>query len=228
MNDYWKNHYNNNAIRFSDSLLKQVDRTVNGLEIGQDQLELTINSVRENLQLDKSDNIVDLCCGNGLVTCAIASDVNTIVGVDFSNKLIEHANQMSVAPNLRYLVEDVTMLDPSFYMVTNKVYMRDSVSCLDSQSLLNMLINLRNAENVGAIFIAGVPDASKLNIYYDDDRKMQYYLKREADGKPHIGNWWSRNEMRDLVRQAGLRVNILDQNSRLASAFYRYDCIIEK
>jgi len=228
MSEYWKSHYNNNADKFADSPLKQVDRTINGIEMGDDQLQITIDSVRQVLQLERDDRIVDLCCGNGLITHALAPIVQAAVGVDFSDKLIEHANRTSAAPNLRYLVADVTTLSHSFYAETTKVYMRDSVSCLDTESLLKVLDGLKGAPNISAIFIAGVPDACKLNVYYDDDRKMTYYKERELAGKPHIGNWWSRAEMNNLVEKAGLKLDILDQHPALASAFYRYDCLIRK
>lgn len=228
MTDYWKDHYDGNAERFADSPLKQVDRTINGSEMNADQLQLTIDSVRDVLQLARTDRIVDLCCGNGLITHALAPDVHTAIGVDFSDKLIENAKRLNTVPNLTYRVGDVAELEPSFYAGTDKVYMRDSVSCLDSQSLFRVLTTLKAASSVGSIFIAGVPDADKLAVYYDDDRKMSYYRERQAAGKPHIGNWWSRAEMKGLVEKAGLRVRIVDQDPALASAFYRYDCFIER
>lgn len=228
MSDYWKNHYDANAEKFADSPLKQVDRTINGKEMSQAQLDLTIDAVVQTLSLQRSDRLVDLCCGNGLITRAIAHQVEEIVGVDFSEKLVEHARQSNGAQNIHYVVSDVSKLPAGFFDEANKVYMRDSVSCLDSDGLSSLLRLIGGAAHFEKLYIAGVPDADKLTVYYDNDEKMAFHRQRESAGMPHIGTWWSEEEMRSLVEAAGLKVSFQEQNPELASAYYRFDCLIER
>lgn len=228
MNSYWKNHYDTIADKFADSPLKQVDRTINGAEEGSIQIELTIEAVKQALHLDEMDRIVDLGCGNGLITQGVASNVASVIGVDFSEKLIKHARHQGAADNVQYVVGDVAALAPSFFASANKVYMIGAVQHLDSGDLSVLLRNLADAPSVEAIFIAGVPDADRLGVYYDNEKKMTYHLEREAAGRPHIGTWWSQQQMQTLVEEVGLRARFLALHAGLTSAYYRYDCLIER
>jgi SAM-dependent methyltransferase len=228
MSDYWRNHYNTQAERFAESPLKQVDRTINGKEMSQMQLDLTIDAVVQALGLQRADRVTDLCCGNGLITKAIAQQVQKVVAVDFSEKLVKYARQFNQARNIEYVVSDVSKLPSEFFEASNKIYIRDSISCLNSEGLSSLLRSIGRASNFEKLYIAGVPDADKLTVYYDSDEKMAFHRQREAAGMPHIGTWWSEGEMRALVEAQGLKVSFAAQNSELASAYYRFDCLIEK
>ena len=228
MNNYWKDHYNSNAEVFIESPLKQVDRTLNGRETDQSQIDLTVDAVVNNLSISRSDYILDICCGNGLITKAVAERGCGVVGVDFSEKLIENARRINTRANIEYVVSDILALDVFFFDKFDKIYMRDSVSCLNSEDLLKLLNGISRAPRFKMFFVGGVPDREKLEIYYDNEEKLAFYHQRELEGKPHIGTWWSRNEMSSIVKSAGLRVSYIPQDLALCSAYYRYDCLIEK
>jgi len=228
MNQYWKNYYDINAVKFAHSLMKQVDRTINGVEEEQSEIDLTVAGLRQVLNLNEVDQVADLCCGNGLLTSAIARCVAGIVGIDFSEKLIDCARRFNTKGNVQYVVGNVSTLDRAFFSGVNKVFMESSVQHLESDELSRLLHTLGGSPNVEAIFIGGVPDADRLGAYYDDNRKMAFYRQREAEGRPHIGTWWSQSQLQRVVEDSGLRVRFLPQDARLTSAYYRYDCLIER
>jgi SAM-dependent methyltransferase len=228
MTDYWKDHYNANAEKFPESPLKQVDRTINGSEMCQAQLELSINAVIEVLGLRSADRVIDLCCGNGMITKAIAQKTEKVIAVDFSEKLVDYARRFNHSPNIDYIVSDVLYLPRIFFESSNKFYMRDSISCLNASGFSCLLRSIASSSEFESLYISGVPDAEKLSIYYDDDEKMAFYRHREAVGRPHIGNWWTREEIKKLVEVEGLKVSFLAQNRALASAYYRFDFVVEK
>jgi SAM-dependent methyltransferase len=228
MNDYWRNYYNRKAEEFPTSPLKQVDRTIGGKEMDYRQLELTVEAVIQVLELQGTDNVTDLCCGNGLITKAISQQVERVLAVDFSKSLIDYARRFNSSGNIEYLVKDVLKLDREFFKGSNKLYMRDSVSCLDSEGLSSLLGSIGKNSSFEKLYIAGIPDLTKLSSYYDSDEKMAFYRQREAAGKPHIGNWWTKSEIKALVRGQDLIVSCFAQNNELASAYYRFDCLIEK
>jgi SAM-dependent methyltransferase len=227
MSNYWKDYYNAKAEKFPQSPLRQVDRTLDGREMSQAQLDLTIEAVIQALELCHTDRVVDLCCGNGLITRAIAQQVASVVAVDFSEKLIEYAMQFNQSPNIHYAVSNVSKLAGKFYQGSNKIYMRDSISCFDSEGLCCLLRSFRSTPSFKKLYIAGVPDANRLAVYYNTDEKMAFYREREAAGMPHIGTWWAEEEITALVEAQGLKISCLPQNSELASAYYRFDCLIE-
>ena len=91
MNSYWKYYYDSNSRQFDGSLLKQVGKTVNGRDISELQMKLIVQNIANVLRLSAKDSVVDLCCGNGLITGQLAPHVKRVIGVDFTPGLIETA-----------------------------------------------------------------------------------------------------------------------------------------
>ena len=53
--------------------------------------EKIIERIDIDLGLDKQDILVDFCCGNGLFTFELKDKVARIIGIDFSQKIIDTA-----------------------------------------------------------------------------------------------------------------------------------------
>ena len=51
-----------------DDFWGQVMRTVNGKPVGEEQIQMIIDSVISTLEITESDVLLDLCCGNGALT----------------------------------------------------------------------------------------------------------------------------------------------------------------
>src|SRR5579859_4090802 len=106
--NYWKEHFNENAAKFGSSLLKMVDMTLNGEEVDASQIDLRVKAITQNLSLNKNDVLLDICCGNGLLTDKLAASVARIYGVDFAEGLIEVAKSKNRHANVSYEVGDIT------------------------------------------------------------------------------------------------------------------------
>ncbi|MEO0569592.1 MAG: class I SAM-dependent methyltransferase [Pseudomonadota bacterium] len=61
-----------------------------------------LNQIARMLEPDQADVLLDLCCGNGVVTKPIAARVRRVVRVDFSEELIKLAQTHHQASNLSY------------------------------------------------------------------------------------------------------------------------------
>lgn len=228
MSEYWKNHFNANVEKFPDSPLKQVERTMYGRELDQSQIDLIVHAIVENLYLSKSDVVADICCGNGVITKIIAKLSKHVIGVDFSENLINHTQLISAQPNIEYIVSNVVALSDDFFSRPTKMYMQDAIQCMNAEDFLKLLKKVSQSPQLVLFFVAGVPDLEKLNIFYDSDEKLTFYRQREAAGEPHIGTWWSKSEVNSLVESVGLKASFIPQNPHLYTAHYRYDCLIEK
>ena len=75
----WKSHYKNNVSAYPYDMFKQVDKTVNGMPVDLFQMELIEKAIVEGLSLSQKDQVLDLCCGNGIVTDRISKNVKNIV-----------------------------------------------------------------------------------------------------------------------------------------------------
>jgi predicted TPR repeat methyltransferase len=71
--------------------LRQVGKTVNGAPISQIAVDALVQDIAHRLAIKGTDHLLDLCCGNGLVTHQCAPFCRSIVGVDYSEPLLQIA-----------------------------------------------------------------------------------------------------------------------------------------
>jgi SAM-dependent methyltransferase len=227
MNNFWKDHYNHNTEVFKDSLRKQVGKTVNGVEIDDQQLHFITTSIIDVLCLGHADVVIDLCCGNGLITKNIAASVKKIIGVDFSKGLIDTAKSESHAENITYMESDVLHLSCEFFRQGSKYYMYEALQLFSKEMLGILLKNMSCINNSAAFFIGSIPDKDKLLDYYNTEEKRQFYHKREMENRPHMGKWWDKTELELLAVQHGFKAHFYDQTPLLYTSYYRFDCLLE-
>ena len=104
--DFWRTYRADEAQCEAD-LFVQVGKTVQKQPVQAEVFEAMVRQVVIALEPAPGDNLVDLCCGNGLVTHAVASFVKKIVAIDFAEHLINAARRFRSAPNIHYVVGDV-------------------------------------------------------------------------------------------------------------------------
>jgi trans-aconitate methyltransferase len=228
MNNLWKDYYNLNVIKFRYSLYKQVGKTVNGIAVDDKQLKWITQNIISKLRLCQTDEVIDLCCGNGLITRDIAESASKIIGVDFSCGLIETAKSKSSAENITYVESDVLNLTDDFFKQASKYYMYEALQhfCMERTRMLLKKVSCRKGPVL--FFIGSVPDKEKLWHYYDTVEKKEFYLKRERENKPHMGRWWKRDELESVATQYGFKAHFCFQPPSFYTAYYRFDCLLEK
>jgi cyclopropane fatty-acyl-phospholipid synthase-like methyltransferase len=228
MTDYWKNYYDLSSHQFDDSLLKQVGKTVNGQEIPEHQLKLIVENIVNILQLNSEDFVVDLCCGNGLITKQLAPLVKGIIGVDFTQGLIDAAKKYNSYSNIEYVNSDVLSLDPKYFLGVEKIVMYEALQYFSKEQLSSLLNELSNLGLASLVFFGSIPNKEKLSVYYDTAEKFAFYIQSEREGRPHIGRWWSMEEIEQIVSTQGFKAIFLPQTPSLYTAYYRFDILLEK
>src|SRR3989304_2454779 len=183
--DYWKEHYNENAAKFGSSLLKMVDMTLNGKEVDLAQVDLRVKAITQNLSLHKNDVLLDICCGNGLLTDKLAGSVTHICGVDFSEGLIDVAKGKNRHANISYELGDITKIDLYKYPSINKISVYAGLQYITFEEFKSFLNKIVSHNKPLLVYCANVPDKEKLWNYYDTNEKKAFYLKREEEAKPH-------------------------------------------
>jgi ubiquinone/menaquinone biosynthesis C-methylase UbiE len=224
--EYWKSHYDAAGLEPGLSLLQQVGKTVHGKPVSEEQIDLIVNGICRNLQLDRCDSVLDLCCGNGLLTSRLAPIVDRITGIDYSQRLIEIANIRNAARNVTYLCRNILELDEMQYAHADKILMYEALqhlSVLDCHGLADMLRKTRPGT---CALIASIPDRAQLGTYYNTQEKMDFYNRCERENRPHMGRWWLREEVAEIADAHGLSMRPLEQDPRLYTAYYRFDVLL--
>ncbi|MDR2510287.1 MAG: methyltransferase domain-containing protein [Spirochaetaceae bacterium] len=109
MNGYWKGVWN--AVDPALPEQVQVGRTVKKKPVEDDVILRTVDFVEKQMGLDEKSDLLELCCGNGVMTIPLARKVRSVLAVDFSEPLIHrlqeriHEERLS---NIKTLIMNVT------------------------------------------------------------------------------------------------------------------------
>lgn len=236
MSDSWRafwRSYRAETAHCEADLFVQVGKTIEKKPIPPAVFEAMVRQVVEGLELTADDFLVDLCCGNGLVTHALAHGVDAIVAIDFAEHLIDTARRFKSAPNIRYVVSDVeTALREALPRPPGKVLMNDSLGYFTPESfgrVLDTLAGLAPGRPLH-VLVTGIPGHEYRENFYDTPERRARYeaLARSGDGRfDGMGRWWRAVELEQVGRERGFGVRIERQPETLSNyrvnAHYRRD-----
>jgi hypothetical protein len=211
---FWSTYRRIEVIHSSD-LYYQVGKTVNGIPISVDQLQMRLNDISVNLDLNKSDILFELCCGNGLLTLPLSKIVKKIYAFDFTEDLIQVALKHSNNVNIIYFINDAKndFFDGiSFDEVPTKFLMNESLSYFQPSDLSNIILNILRLNVKFKFFISGVPDESLMwNFYNTDERKKEYYnlIEKGDEFLNGIGKWWKMDDIQNIANNYSLKYDVM-------------------
>ncbi len=229
--DFWKN-YRTPVARSEGDLYLQVGKTINSKPIEEAVLQMMVAAIEQALCLEASDHLLDLCCGNGLMSYRLAQTAGLVTGVDFANHLIEAARGFKQRPNIQYRVDDV--LRPIADLVggptpVTKVLMNDALAYFDPSGLDRLLGNLQAyfGHRGFRFLITGIPNHGLRWNFYDTPERRARFEEHEArsdDTNDGMGRWWRRAEIEEVCDNRRLRVELADQPFPIST--YRMNALI--
>jgi hypothetical protein len=203
-------------------LFVQVGKTVNREPVPMPAFREMVQQVVDGLDLQSTDHLVDLCCGNGLITHALADWVEQITAIDFAEHLIDAALRFKAKSNIRYCLGDVeTALNREVKRPPDKVLMNDSLGYFTPGSfglVLDSVLALTQDRPV-QFLVTGVPAYALRWSFYDTPERRKRFTALEQEGGDTfdgMGRWWREEELRELGALRGLDVEIAQQNPALS------------
>lgn len=226
----WKNFWNQQATLHSNPQV-QVGRIKSGITLSEKVLDDIVQYIVEKLNLNSKDQLLDLCCGNGLLTRKLSQHCNQTVAIDISPEQIAQAKKLFSSPDIQYFAADVSQ--PGYYTGAekfSKINLYFSFQYFDSfklgkQAIANMLPLLGDG---GVILIGDVPDRKFLNKYYSNWKDRLRYQIKQIQGTNDMGKFWSEYEMQRIAEELGLKLEILEQPDYLPYSDYRRDFLFRK
>lgn len=238
--DHWQefwdkfllNRYGKEEVQTEEDLYLQVARTVNRKPVAKEVFDKIIECILADLDLAYSDVLVDFCCGNGLFTYELKDKVKQIIGVDFSQPIIDTANKFRAAPNITYCMGGVVEYMKTFKdawpgVSPNKYLMNDSLAYFSPADLENMLTGIMAVSPEFTYLIRGVPNDELKWNYYNTPERKQFYADLIAKGdltNDGLGTWWQPSDIRAICDKLGLQCVI--RNQELPVSDYRMDIIV--
>lgn len=233
---FWSN-YRNAEARSEDDLFVQVGKTIARQPIPRDMFVVMVKKIISRLELGREDRLLDMCCGNGLISFELARVAGRVTGVDFADHLIKAAIKFKSLSNIDYRVGDVTL--PIVNLVDgalgassdmpDKYLMNDALAYFDPDALRKILDNVCAARNDQPFrfLLTGIPNSVlKWNFYDTPDRKLRHSENMHAGDETNdgLGRWWAPSEIESVCARRGLQVQITNQPEIISN--YRMDALI--
>jgi cyclopropane fatty-acyl-phospholipid synthase-like methyltransferase len=224
----WERFYATHSLAIDRTdYLTQVGHTESGRPIDAEQFSWIVSRIRELLDLGPSDILLDLCCGNGLITKELASTAREVVGVDFSKPLLEIANQDHRSGNVSYHhlnVLELQGLSSRDSRKFNKIVMYAALQHFrkkDLSSILKNILRLSTSERV--ILLGFVPDLKRKWSLYDSPKRKLAHIVRWVSRKERMGTWWDQEYISTVCEELGLRCGFHELDPKLHASRYRFD-----
>lgn len=210
--------------------LLQVEHRLGGDPYSADQFAHMVAAIEDGLDLVNDDVVLDLCCGNGILTKEFASKCKNVVGVDFSQALISIANKEHRIENTEYHMLDVYHLNElssvhngsytKILMFGALQYFRPS----DLSMLFQHILGLSSKQCL--IFLGSIPDRTRKSALINTPKRRMKHVLYKLARRDMIGTWWHADQIRSACEQYGLDFHIATDSSDAPAAHYRFDAII--
>jgi len=221
-------YYRNRVLSAtSNSLQWQVGKTVDGIDVPADQIEIILNSILHNLTIEKGESVLDIGCGNGLLTKKVANENSSshIVGLELTPELYDVAIQHSMEKHVEYLNENVfDYLCSAPKTPFTKIYLYEVVQHFSHREVDRLFELLAGAcGNNTRILIGGIPDLSRIWNFYSNEERIDYYYSGLISEENSVGTWFHPNFFEFLATRHGFQYVTLEQEKTLYTSHYRYD-----
>lgn len=224
----WEEYWNALPRQVAETdFLQQVGRTVNGQPIPFVSLDIIADDIVSRLALGQSDHLLDMCCGNGLITARLSSYCGEITAVDFSESLIQIANKYFSKANVKYEIGDAKIFFSGYdNNGFTKILMNACVQHFEVNELQKMLTDMLRQKSLSKIYLTSIPDKARLWNFYNTPERKADYEQRLKHGRDAIGTWWDRAEFKEMAESLCYKTICFDQPTTLDTAHYRFDALL--
>lgn len=228
----WRKFWRDRSSSCEDSLeaaLREVGKTVLGNPVPKSQIDLIAENIRRQLNLGTSHRVIDIGCGNGLLTGRLASYVSEIYGFDISESLIQAAQRRYNIGNCYFFVGDVATVNLSnfFSEPPSKLFAYEILQHLSFAETEELFAKIRNsAPHLDGLFVGSIPDFDLIKNFYNTPARWKLYESNRRQNKEQIGHWWKRTELAELCSSLHLKCTFLEQDPNLYTAHYRFDMLV--
>jgi len=204
----------------------QVLRTFNKQPIEPEKWEFTLKFIEDTLEINESDDALDLCCGNGLISHRFAETCKSVTSVDVSEELVSQIDTKKY-PNINAFTKDIRELDfeaNSF----SKIIIYAGVQYLDNKETIIFFESVYKwLEDDGLFFLGDIPDIDKRWTFFNNKEREKVFFDNIKEEKQIVGTWFSQNFLTKLADYCGFSESrIILQHEDMIYSSFRYDMLI--
>jgi len=213
----------------ADDYMRQVAKTLHGEPLNHSQISEMVRDIAFKLRLSQDDSLLDLCCGNGVITAQLAEQCRAAVGVDFSRPLLTVAAADFSRPNLTYRLAsalDLSALELKPASFT-RVLLYDALQHFKPDELAPLLRAIKGiVSSDRLILLGGLPFRPYRRRYLNSPYKRLRYQYFRLTGRDLLGTWWRDSDIAAACAAAGMHYAIHPQPESFYNAAFRIDVTI--
>jgi hypothetical protein len=227
--EFW-NNYRKTETQDESDLFFQVGKTVNKNAIPESIFHEMVEDIRQNLNLQKEDVLLEMCCGNGLLSKPLSMFIKELYAFDFTGRFIDVAKRFKQSENIIYQVGDAKGTLSSifdFRNIPNKYLMNDALGYFTPENLEAIIEQINH--NPFDFYITGIPCDSLKWAFYNTEERKNRYLELKAMGDDYydgIGRWWSCDEFFEIACKFGLSIKLERQPIHIST--FRINVLLGK
>ncbi len=182
-------------------------------------IEKIADYIAEQLLIKQSDQLVDIGCGEGELTLALAGHCNFISGLDQDKEAVQKAGEAS-PDNARFIVGDAYHLPHLITGQCDKIVCYATFQYFNSiekgQNMLKTMVSSLGHD--GAIFLGDIP----VNL----SNEVPWNAEGSADWS--FGKFWTPDELTTIGKAVGLKGYRIERPAGLLASSNRFDFILKK
>ena len=226
--DYWKSFWLTHAKNNQNTEPQiQVLRTLNKRPVEPGVFAGIVESIVEMLKPEPENNLLDICCGNGLITRELLGSFSAITAVDLSREFISQLNNEAYA-NVKAFAADartVEFPEKSF----DRILLYAGIQYFAESEAIDLFMRMRRWIRDGGVIVLGdIPDATRKWNFFDSPERENAYFEALQDGKPLVGNWFEPAWLVKLSAHAGFAsATTRLQPKGFPYQHYRFDLVLK-
>lgn len=189
----------------------------------------TIREIKENLDLNSADTLLDIGCGSGIVALALAPWVARLHGIDPSPRMIERATRNCEGiPNISFSVDAVPNL--KVRGLFDKVLAYSTLQYLPDEESAKLAFSAIRAvlADSGKVFLGANPDPTHKGLYRATVENADMTEEERSINLAYIDAtlWLLPFQAVELAEACGLRADVRPMHHRIWQHFYMYNLVL--
>lgn len=223
----WRKYWNESEhVKHLDPY-QQIARTFRKKPYSEKQVTIIVNRILHFLQAGPDKRLLELACGNGMLTSRIAPHFDRVTAIDFSKPLIETARKDFAQENVEYLVGDAINVEGASGQYDCALMYFSFQYFTPKQARVMFATLARFLRKPGRILLGEVADGDRVWNFYKGPRGRARYIFDLLGQKPIIGHWWKPTDLLALADENEMDLSIFYQNSELPNYYFRYDALLQ-
>jgi cyclopropane fatty-acyl-phospholipid synthase-like methyltransferase len=228
MTDYWKSFWLTHAKENQDTEPQmQVLRTLNKQPVSPDVFAAIVDSVVTMLKPEPGHALLDLCCGNGVITRQLINRFGAVTAVDLSEEFVAQIGNGTAANMTAFAADARTVEFPENSF--DRILLYAGLQYFSEAETVDLFLRLRRWIRKGGVVVLGdIPDATRKWNFFNSPERESAYFKALRDGNPIVGNWFEPDWLVKLSRHAGFSSALTKlQPQTFPYQHYRLDLLLE-